>query len=253
MPNLSGIPNVNEFPEGPGFERPEHLGLETTQESTKKIFDSWEKQTEVPRRTVVVDGREVIIIGDVEKFKEYNHEQGQNEFGFQGTCGLVACEDILKQFGIKVTENDLVKFGIKNHFWDDKKLPPESMGGTTVDQQLAILEHFGVKAISEKPLSMEELASRFESGKAVKISVSAERLWDQPVPPFARLQSNHAIIVTGVQRDAKTGKIDGFFINDSGNFDDGRGSGRFVDANKFKKMWVDVGGSAITTVQSVPR
>ncbi len=253
MSNLPGIPKVNEFPEGSGFERPEHMGLETAQESTKQLFNDWAKQSEVPRRSDVSDdGREVVIIGDVEKFKDYNHEQGQNEFGFLGTCGLVSCEDILKQFGKKVTENDIVKYAIDHHFcWTEP--PRGEQGGTTVNDQVAILQGHGVPAASERGLSLDDLAARVEAGKGVITEVNAYVLWDKRLAPRFYKDANHAIVVTGVQRDAKTGKIDGFFINDSGNFDHGNGSGRFVDAKKFQKMWVDVGGTAVVTRQPVPR
>ena len=250
--NPGSLPKINEFHEGPGFERPEHFG-EPVKEPIKRIFDDWAKQSDVPRRTdVSEDGREVVIIGDVEKFKEYNHEQGQNEFGFLGTCGLVSCEDILRQFGKKVTETDIVKYAIEHHFCATEP-PRGDQGGTTVLDQVAILEGHGVPAGYDTGLSLDDLAARVESGKGVITEVNAYRLWDQKVPAFYYRAANHAIVVTGVQRDAKTGKINGFYINDSGNFDHGNGSGRFVDAKKFQKMWVDVGGTAVTTKQPVPR
>ncbi len=70
---------------------------------------------EVPSHLdILTDGRETLIIGDTQKFADFNHRQGDNPYGFLGTCGLVSCEDVLKQFGLDTTETSIIEYAIEN-------------------------------------------------------------------------------------------------------------------------------------------
>ena len=88
----------------------------------------------------------VIKYGDVDRFKDFNHQQGTNP-DFQGTCGLVACEDILKQFGqTDMSESKIIEFAVDNNLCnisDDKY----KSGGTTVYDQKEILSRHEIPSI----------------------------------------------------------------------------------------------------------
>ena len=79
---------------------------------------------------VLPDGREAVEFGDPEGSERFNHCQGENELGFEGTCGLVSCEDIVNQFGGDTSENDIVKFAADHHLCEKSPEAAES-GGTT--------------------------------------------------------------------------------------------------------------------------
>jgi hypothetical protein len=196
------------------------------------------------QRDVLPDGRESIVIGEVEECKEFNHPQGDNPFGFRNTCGLVACEDLLRQFGVDVTEGDIVRFAVANGLCQVSADAGESGGSSPYTQALILKEH-GVPAHVEVLDGFERLADCVEHGHGVIVSVNAGVLWDDP-QAFESGQSNHAVVVTGVARDPLTGEIQGFFINDSG-----RGlaedSGRFVDAATMTHGWESLGAVSVVT------
>jgi hypothetical protein len=193
---------------------------------------------------VLPDGRETLVIGDPERCKDFNHPQGDNTLGYQGTCGLVSCEDVLRHFGVEVTEDDVVRYA------HDQGLCAVSdelsqCGGTTELGQAQILTDMGVPAHPELSSSLEELASHVENGQGTIIEVNAGVLWND-ANYFDTGQANHAIVVTGVARDPQTGDIQGFYVNDSG-----RGlpedSGRFLETATMQSAWLDTGGSGVVT------
>lgn len=190
---------------------------------------------------VLPDGRETVVIGDVDGLADFTHPQGDNPFGFLGTCGLCSCECILRQFGIEVTEADVVEHAIDHgecHISDD----PTACGGTTVGDQVAILGDYGVPAHYELGGSLEDLAASLEQGRGVIIEANAGVLWDD-VNAYDNGQINHAVVATGVARDPSTGEIQGFYVNDSGTGE----AGRFVDAATMREAWMDPGGVSVVT------
>lgn len=208
--------------------------------------EGWMDQVpDVPvRHDVLPDGRDTVVIGDVDRCKEFNHLQGDNSFGFRGTCGLVSCEDILRQFGIDVTEDDIVRFAVENGLCEVNQ-DPNQCGGSIPSSQALILNEHGVPAHVEVLESIEHLADRVEHGHGVIAGVNAGILWND-ASAFESGEANHAIVVTGVARDPLTGEIQGFFINDSGRgfLED---SGRFVDLATMQVGWESTGGVSVVT------
>jgi hypothetical protein len=189
-------------------------------------------------------GREVVVLGDVEECGELNHKQGDNPYGFLGTCGLVSCEDVLRQFGIDVTEGDVVRHALIDGLCNIADRP-ESCGGTTMSDQTRILSDAGLPAHPELGAELGDLATWVGEGRGVIIEVNAGGLWDNPLA-YDNGNANHAIVVTGVALDPRTGETVGFYVNDSG-----RGfpadSGRFVSVDMVQHAWANVGGAAIVT------
>jgi hypothetical protein len=220
-------------------------------DDTTGIFNDFEKDlqppTEVPTKLEVLpDGREVLVIGEPERLKEFNHQQGDNSFGFLGTCGLVSCEDILRQFGLNVTENDVVRYAIENGRCYTEGEPAQN-GGTTPIDQAAILTDHGVPAHVEVNSSVEQLADYVEQGRGIIIEVNAGVLWNDP-NYYGNGEMNHAIVVTGVDRDPSTGAVLGVYINDSGNGN----SGQRIEVDQLRQMWIDPGGILVVTDTARP-
>lgn len=190
----------------------------------------------------LTDGREVLVIGDTDKFADFNHQQGDNELGFKQDCGLVSSQDVLNQFGIPVTENDVVHHAAENNECQVVPGDAAQSGGTTADWQANVLSDYGVPAHVENNGSMDDLANNITDGHGVIIEVNAGVLWDD-ANSYGDGTANHAITVTGVVRDPSTSEITGFIVNDSG---DGKGE-KFVDAATVKQMWVDTGGQSVVT------
>lgn len=190
---------------------------------------------------VLPDGRETVVVGDVEALADHTHQQGDNAVGFEGTCGLVSCEDVLNQFGVDVTENDVVDHAVRNgecYVSDD----PTKAGGTNADTQAQILGDYGLPAHVERGQSLEDLAADVERGSGVIVEANAGHLWND-VNAYDTGQSNHAVVVTGVARDPDSGELQGFFVNDSGT----GSAAQFVDAATMQAAYVETGGTAVVT------
>ncbi len=204
------------------------------------------RSAEIPiRLEMLPTGDEALVVGEPERYGELNHLQGDNPFGFTGTCGLVSCEDVLKQFGVQTSEAEVVQHAIEHGLCCTGGDEASEMGGTTMRDQAQILTDFGVPASEASGRSLDDLALTIESGRGVIIEVNAGVLWNDP-DCYAFGDANHAVTVTGVARDPETGTVLGAFVNDSG-----RGfpedSGRFIDAATLKTAWVQAGGNCVVT------
>lgn len=189
----------------------------------------------------LLDGTDTIVIGDVHGLSEYTHPQGDNVFGFRGTCGLCSCQDVLRQFGLQVSENEMVLHAIENaqcYLSDD----PTKAGGTSEYTQAELLTDYGIPAHVELANSLEDLASEIEQDRGVIIEVNSGVLWEDDAY-LGNGGANHAVTVTGAARSPETGEIQGFFINDPGAGE----AGKFVDADTMHLAWLDTGGVTVTT------
>ena len=186
------------------------------------------------------DGREALITGGPLDRQATAHLQGDNRYGFEGTCGLVSCQDVLTQLGIVVTEDDLVHYAVTNdrcYVSDD----PSLSGGTTPQDLVQVLDAHGVPAHNELNGTLAQLAAHVESATPCIIGVNAGILWDSP-NDFGSGEANHAVVVTGMARDPFDERILGFYINDSGV---SNGGAQFVDVETIIGCWVDSGGQSI--------
>src|SRR6266704_93767 len=199
-------------------------------------------QAEVPQQIEYINGQEVLVIGDPAGYAEFNHQQGDNPYGYAEDCGLVSCQDVLNQFGVQVSETDVVSFASQHGLCDIAEADPSQNGGTTMEQQAQILNDYGVPAHSESSGTLESLAAHIEQGNGVIIEANAGVLWNDS-RYFDQGNPNHAVTATGVVRDPASGQIEGFYINDSGSGE----SAKFVDANTMQQAWEDNGGQSVVT------
>ena len=217
-------------------------------EVPREVPDLKDFGLEVPTHLdVLPDGRETVVIGDPEGDKAFTHRQGQNSLGFLGTCGLCSCENVLRSFGLDVSETSMVIFASELGLCEADSPDPAQCGGASPMAIAEILTRHGVPADCAFGGSLEELAGNIEQGRGVIIGVNAGALWNDANSDSGG-PANHAITVTGVARDPSTGEVQGFFINDSGP---GRAA-QFVDAALMRECWEDAGGTQIVTAESRP-
>lgn len=192
-------------------------------------------------RDLTPEGREVWVEGDPRECEQFNHLQGDNTFGYKGTCGLVSCEDILNQFEQQVTEDDIVAYARKNDLCEHSRwlelLAPEECGGTTPEWQAQILRDYGVAAQVDYGCSLARLADYAAQNRGVIIEANAGILWNEP-NAYDDGAANHAVVVTGVARDSNTRAIVGFYINDSAP----PASGRLVSVETLQAAWLEARG-----------
>lgn len=188
------------------------------------------------------DGHDVLVVGDVEHCKDFCHRQGDNNYGFQGTCGLCSTQDILNQFGVPVSENDVVHYASDHHLCTTDGTDNAMKGGTYDWQQAQILNDYGVPAHVETGGQLEDLDAAILEGRGVIIEVNAGILWNDS-RYYDTGQSNHAIVVTGIARDPETGMTEGYYVNDSGSGQ----AGNYVDVDTMDSMWIGTGGNYVIT------
>ena len=111
---------------------------------------------------VFPDGEPSLTIGDVQGYAAFNHQQGDNPYGFQEDCGLVSCQDVLNQFGVPVNESDVVGHAIQNGECDVEQGDPADSGGTSTDEQAQILTDYGVPR-TPRPASRSSSSHRMSS------------------------------------------------------------------------------------------
>jgi hypothetical protein len=173
------------------------------------------------------DGRVAIVIGDPNGFAEHFHPQGENPAGYRGTCGVVACEDVLHQFGESTSEADVLNHAVERRLCNTSG-SAEVCGGTTPEGRSQILTDFGEKSSVVPVTSLDQLRTFIEDGRGVIVRTNAGKFWNDP-RPYAQGNGefNHAITVTGVAIDPESFTTQGFFVNDSGK----GWAGKFISAD----------------------
>jgi hypothetical protein len=166
------------------------------------------------KNVTLPDGESVIQLGDVDSSKQYFHKQGDNDLNFQGDCGLASCGDIANQFGVNVSENDVVHYAV-DHGLCSTSGSPQQEGATTMADMVKVLNGIGVPAHLETKNSLAGVGRELEDGHSVIIGVNAGELWNNPKFDAAG-GYNHAISLTGVALDPSSGEVKGVWIDDSG-------------------------------------
>jgi hypothetical protein len=193
------------------------------------------------------DGRPSLMVGDVLGDAGLNHRQGDNPQHFDGDCGLVSVEDVLRQFGAHVSEADVLAHAIQHAECQADPAAAGQSGGTRPSQDAEILADYGVPSRVTSGQTMEQLAALIEQGYGVIIGVNCGVLWQLP-EDVGDGSVNHAVTVTGVALDPHGSGIQGFYINDSGN---GK-SAEFVGTVLMRVAWQDAGGWTVATSAAHP-
>ncbi len=188
------------------------------------------------------DGKPALVIGDVTSYSAFNHLQGDNPEHDGGDCGIVCCADVLNQFGIGLTEAEVIRHATRRGELHVVAGHPEESGWTLPAEQAAILADYGVPAHCAAEQSVEQLAAAVQAGRGVIAAVNAGVLWSD-ARVLGHGQANHVVTVTGVARDLYDGALQGLYINDSGS---GR-SAEFVSVHLMMTAFERTGGFCVIT------
>lgn len=221
---------------------------------TEKDIWSADEIKEIPavlptELTDQVPGMErAIICGDpISLGDKLDFQQGfDNPYGAFGTCGLNAVANICIIGGKTVTEPEMVEYAMENDLCT-KDDPKYHGGGTTISQQIKLLEHYGFPShceLAQETADYDRLASAIEGGHGVLIGLNSGVLQDRPwkvLNENGEAIATHAVCLTGTARDPETGELVGFYMCDSsGQTPD---SGRtFVPLEKMDDCYGNVKG-----------
>lgn len=195
-----------------------------------------------------VNGQTIEIWGDPFAMGESLDDfQGDNEFNFQGNCGLVTIANMLTMAGIECDENTITEIAINNGLCEYNVFgPPEENGGTYTEQRSELLAMFGLEneimEAGSEAGSLEAIASYVEEGRLVNLSVNAGYLWGD-ANYIDQGQTNHSVAVTGTARDPQTGELLGLYICDSGQ--GGGTDALFVSVDTLQDAYVNAAGAQI--------
>jgi len=128
---------------------------------------------------------------------------------FEGTCGLVACANICRLSGMKITEEEIVDKAIHLGKCTIGRLPSHN-GATDADERQFMLHHYGIESQCI-PQDAEIAAKHLEEGKGVIVSVDIDYL-----RTGKKGKVSHAVTLTGTKRDPN-GNLLGLYMCDSLN------------------------------------
>ena len=171
-------------------------------------------------------------------------EQGQNDLGYEGTCGPTTISNSLNTLfgGSEYNENSVLHAAVDNGLCSTD-IDSAVAGGVDPQQMVEIYETLEPERIEvehfegDDALTQAQIADRLDSGNVVDIFVDSATLWDERESADGFLGKpsvawDHAIQVVGAERDEQ-GEISGWHIADSSGHDE-----QFVDAEKFNRMYV---------------
>lgn len=155
-----------------------------------------------------------------------DYQQGVEINGLMvlGNCGLDSSRNMLALCGKHYTEEFITKTAAQNKLCDfNPKLPAKDRGGTTSSWREKLLEKFSVEveSISQKDITLDEIADKLDVGKRGIISLNAGILRNEissvSTDSKGNPRSNHVVTLLSAVRDRETGELAGFYICDSGS------------------------------------
>jgi hypothetical protein len=153
------------------------------------------------------------------------------------TCAVVSQQMILQQFGIDVSEAELVFDSVTNGWITDQ--------GTSMEDAGALLEHYGIPTHVGYGGGIESLLNELAQGHKVIVGVDSGEMWGTDAPFsdwFNPEGADHAIVISGIDvADPQNIKV---IVNDPGSPD---GAGRIYPLDEFMEAWNDSGQYYVAT------
>jgi len=197
----------------------------------------------------LVNGQSVLVYG-YPKRHELDYMQGDAVQNYLGTCALTSIANLITQTGRPTSESQIINLAIQNNWaLNNPSLPAWRLGGSSVTQQRAILDSYGIRNDVVMGYNESGIASLVRSGRGVILGVNAGKLWGDSAYN-GNGSVNHAITLTGAVYRETDGMLMGFYIADSGR---GMVSDmtRFVDVATFRNAVNVTGAYAIYTIAPV--
>jgi len=193
-----------------------------------------------------------IIVGDpINLGDRLDFQQGfDNPYGAFGTCGLTSIANVCTISGMEVSETEVIRYAMENGLCEKGEGSAFGGGGTTIKNQIEILEHYGIPAHCEfaDTATPERLAQAVEGGHGVILGLNSGILQDREWKIYndnGEIAATHAVCLTGTVRDADTGELVGFYLCDSSGQTPDSGK-TFVSLDKLKESYSEVRGGFAT-------
>ena len=202
-----------------------------------------------PKDTALIRGEHRLgvtyTVGDPAGAGRFVHKQQD------GDCAIVAQQEVLEMEG-RVPAGDpvaeermLVKEARRQGFIpaSGDGVIPSYTGDLLAAEGIPVVKYYYSMGESWSAVN-ERLGAALKRGRLAIVSVDAGVLWNAPL----FLNGGHAVLVTGAEVNRLTGKVVGYYINDSG--DDPPMGGRLVSAAQFLKAFdSEVGGNFVEVLK----
>ena len=210
--------------------------------SKRPVYTGPKGQDAAPEETQAVNALRAAgatrTIGDPEKRARLVYEQTG------GGCAIAAQVEVLADMGLVPPKKEKLKAKEDELYARAVRLGYLSGSSAESDRR----EHNGIFAqydgdLLDMPIRKQYAASDadlFEAvstGRMVIVGVDCERLWNDA----QYRNGGHSVAITGAELDRKTGKLLGYYINDTGM----NQGGRFVPAGLFLTAWHKRGSSFV--------
>jgi hypothetical protein len=155
------------------------------------------------------------------------------------TCAVASQEMVLHDFGIDVSESQLVYDATSNGWLTGN--------GTSISDMGKLLEHYGVSTHTNHNGDIASLVDELAHGRKVIVAVDSGELWNgvsfwQRLTGIDNYSPDHAIVVSGIDfSDANNPQV---IVNDPGYPD---GGGMRYPLNHFLESWNDSNCTYVAT------
>jgi predicted double-glycine peptidase len=155
------------------------------------------------------------------------------------TCAVVSQEMILHEYGIEVSEEELMDVATE-HGW----LSP---GGTSLEDMAQLLEYYGVESHMEESGDFEDLMRELAQGHKVIVAVDSGEIWGGDASDGDVDGADHAVVVTGIDMSDPDNPM--VIVNDPG---DPSGAGKAYPLEEFLDAWRDSDCRYVATDEPPP-
>lgn len=162
---------------------------------------------------------------------------------YSDTCAIKSQQLILNDFGINVTEDQLVQYSMEKGWYNGDGTQMENVGN--------ILTDFGVPITQISDANIYTLVGELAQGHKVIVGVDSDELWNKGIMTSAKdifigETPNHALIVSGIDTtDPDNVKV---LITDPGTGD----LCKEYPLDQFMDAWQDSNCFMVTTEQPAP-
>lgn len=181
------------------------------------------------------------------KFGEAPHSDMDDIYqGYFDTCAIRSQEIILRDFGIDVSQEELIATAMQ-HDWYRPGY------GTSMKDVGNLLDHYGIPVNQYEEANVFNLANELAQGRKVIVAVDAPELYGKTdsqhdlLEEFGHKTPNHALIVSGIDtRDINNIKIT---LTDPGTGD----VSKIYSWDEFVNAWEDSNCFMVSTSVPVPK
>lgn len=174
------------------------------------------------------------------------HATGKDENLFQGnqpTCAIRSQEIVLRDFGIQIPQEELVKYATEQGWYD---------GGTPMECVGNLLDTCNISTHRVEGASIYDLINELNAGHRVIVGVDAHEIWQDQGPIgnwLARhiTDPNHALIVTSLNVDVEDPSKTTVLLTDPG-------SGEIIECpyDRYAHAWKDANCFMVATDEAAP-